>query len=58
MFGFKKLKKRIRSLEDFLDVSYSPEDSKDDYAEHYASEYGRMNDLDKVVRERRKDWNK
>lgn len=34
MFKFKKLLERIKSLEDYLSVKYSPKDSEDGYSEH------------------------
>lgn len=40
MFGFKKLVRRIKSLEDALGFSYHQADHKDDCEEHVGDDYG------------------
>lgn len=47
----RKLRRRIRSLEESLNLRYSPKDGKDDYDEHVPDEYGRITDYDKLVKE-------
>jgi len=44
----RKLKRRLKSLEQFLGVVFSPKDTKDDYDEHMTDEYGRMVDFNKM----------
>ena len=50
MFGFKKLLKRIKSIEECLGINYIPGDNKtDDYAMHAVSNnYGRIYKLDRI----------
>ena len=51
MFGFKKLLKRIKSIEECLGIHYVPNDNNtmDDYAMHtVGNDYGRMHKLDKM----------
>lgn len=53
MIKKKDLLSRIKSLEEFFDLSYSPSDGgKRDYAEHHIGEYGLLNDL----KEMRDEW--
>lgn len=51
MFGFKRLLKRIKSLENMLGVSYSGTDLGDDWEVHIVPNgniYGRMKKLDDI----------
>ena len=48
MFGFKKLLERIKSLESYLSVKYTPKDSKDECSEHIGESWSVNNRLDKI----------
>ena len=48
----RKLKRRLRSLEDFFGIAYSPKFDKHDDAQHFVDDWGsRMVDLDKMLKE-------
>ena len=46
----KKLLKRIKSLEDYLGLRYTPADNKDDYADHIAQGYGIMRRVEETLK--------
>lgn len=43
------LKKRIRSLEDYLGVTFKRKDSKDDMEEHGMDDWGKLKTIDDKV---------
>ena len=49
---FKALRKRIKSLEDYLGVVFSP-DEDSNYDEHITRDYGIMYEVNEVVEEHR-----
>lgn len=47
----RKLKQRIKSLEEYLGVVFSPKDGKYDDAEHNKKDWGLMRNLEDMIEE-------
>lgn len=44
---YDKILSRLRSLEEFLGLAFSPKDSKDDYEEHLMKDYSMLKSIEK-----------
>lgn len=51
----RKLKKRIRSLEEYFGLAYKQPESRDDYSSHSTEKWGVADDIDKLVEKDREE---
>lgn len=51
---YKKLLARIKSIEEYLSISYSPSDSKDGYNKHIGEDYSIVKRVDRLEKQIKK----
>lgn len=54
MFGYRRLLRRLKSLEDALGLGYVPRDNRSDVEEHVEKRWGSMHDLTELQKEVKK----